>query len=133
MNEREGPASTDGIAPPPDALIVQARQAACGPGEAETQVRQRELRARTLLRSAHKRLDEAAAREAQAEMRVRAAEERLRVVEARAAARVEAAEARARRAEEAARSALAWLQRLQPAEFGGGPAAAQPPGLRRVA
>ncbi|WP_238191629.1 hypothetical protein [Methylobacterium frigidaeris] len=142
MNEREGLPPVDGSSPPRDwdALIAHVRRAARGPGENGTPNRDRELQAQTLLRSAHKRLDEAAAREAQAEARVRAAEARVRAAEdaaraaeERAAATIEAAEARARRAEEAARSALDWLQRLRqagPTDLHGGSAVAPLPGLR---
>lgn len=135
MNEREGLAPVDGASSPRDwdALIAHVRKAAHGPGTpgvAASQVRQREAQAQALLRSAHRRLDEAAAREAEAEARVEAAEGRARAAEMRAAAMIEAAEARARQAEEAARSALDWLQRLRQAEAGSGPAVLRPPALR---
>jgi hypothetical protein len=146
ITAREGPTPVDGASPPRDwdALIAHVRKAASGPGEAETQLRQRERLAQTLLRSARKRLDEAAALEDQVEARVRAAEARAhaaeakalaaedaaRAAEARAVVLVEAADARARRAEEAARSALDWLQRVRQAEPVAGPALAPPLGLR---
>ncbi|MGX7704374.1 hypothetical protein [Methylobacterium sp. Gmos1] len=147
----KGPTPANAAARPRDwdALIAHVRKAASGPGEAETELRQRERRAQILLRSAHKRLDEAAARENQVESRVRAAEARThaaearalaaedaaRAAEARAVVMLEAADARARRAEEAARSALDWLQRVQRAEPGGAPALAPSHAhrLRRVA
>ncbi len=146
MNEREGLMPVDGASSPRDwdALIANVRKAAREPGQPngtggdEWQVRQREAQAQALLRSAHRRLDEAAEREARAEARVKAAEDRARAVEMQAAAMIEAAEARARRAEEAARSALDWLQRLRHAGLtdpGEGPAVApsSEPRLRRVA
>ncbi|MET7242793.1 hypothetical protein ABZT49_05450 [Methylobacterium sp. EM32] len=146
ITAREGLTPVDGASPPRDwdALIAHVRKAASAPGEADTQLRERELRAQTLLRSARKRLDEATALEGQVESRVRAAEARAhaaeartlaaedaaRAAEARAIVMIEAAEARARQAEEAARSALDWLQRLQQAGPGAGPAMVPPPGLR---
>ncbi|MCF4129309.1 hypothetical protein [Methylobacterium sp. SyP6R] len=144
MNAREGLTPVDGASSPRDwdALIAHVRKAACdpavpsGPGGSELQARHREAQAQALLRSAHKRLDEAAEREARAEARVRAAEDRARAAEARAAATIEAAESRARRAEEAARSALDWLQRLRQAgltEAGAGQAPPPELRLRRVA
>ncbi len=138
MNRREGLTSVGGASPTRDwdALIAHVRKAARGPVapvapvEDDVQVRRREAQAQMLLRSAHKRLDEAAAREARAEARVKAAEDRARAAEMRAAAMIEAAEARARQAEEAARSALDWLQRLRQVEAGPRPAMTPPPELR---
>lgn len=130
QNARGGLPSVDGTSPARDwdALIAQVRNAAQdarhgslqasqpGSGEAEASLRQREVQAQNLLRSAHRRLDEAAARMNEADEMVRAAEERARAAEARAAAMIEAAERRATQAEEAARSALGWLQRQRQAE-----------------
>ncbi len=83
MNEREGLMPVDGASSPRDwdALIANVRKAAREPGQPngtggdEWQVRQREAQAQALLRSAHRRLDEAAEREARAEARVKAAED----------------------------------------------------------
>ena len=75
MNQREGLTSVDGASPPRDwdALIAHVRKAArapVAPDESDSQVRHREAQAQALLRRAHKRLDEAAMREAKAEARV---------------------------------------------------------------
>lgn len=129
QNAREDQLLVDGTSSARDwdALIAQVRNAAQDArqvaqqvpqqrsGEAEASLRQREMQAQNLLRSAHRRLDEAAARMSEADEKVRAAEDRARAAEARAAAMIEAAERRASQAEEAARSALDWLQRLRQA------------------
>ncbi|WP_288584826.1 hypothetical protein [uncultured Methylobacterium sp.] len=119
---RDGLSPVDAGAPPRDwdRLIAHVRAAADEAEATEAEIRRRQAQARSLLRSAHRRLDEA-------RFHITAAEDRARAAEGRAAALIAAAEERAHQAEDAARSALAWLQRTDRPETA---ATASPPVLR---